>query len=119
MPIVDIEIVGNLPAAEVATLAPVLADTIGATLAAPPGRTWVRMRLLAPDAYAENGGAPGGDLPVFVTITRRELPAELAAEATAVCAVVAAATGRARDRVHVEYAPPAAGRIAFGGVLAD
>ncbi len=121
MPIVDIEIVGSLSGADPGTLAQALADATGAALAAAPGTTWVRVRTLATDAYAESGGAPDGDAPVFVTITCRSLPAPaaLATEAAAVCAAVARATGRARERVHVEYAPPAAGRIAFGGVLAQ
>jgi hypothetical protein len=32
--------------------------------------------------------------------------------------VISEATGRPVDRVHIEYAPSAVGRVAFGGKLA-
>ena len=61
------------------------------------------------------------DWPVFVTVTRRALPerAALGREAAALGQAVARAVGRPAERVHVEYAPAAGGRIAFGGTLVD
>ena len=57
--------------------------------------------------------------PVFATVLRAHLPSgdELAAEAAALTTTIAACVGRPFERVHVQYAPAAAGRQAFGGVL--
>jgi hypothetical protein len=56
---------------------------------------------------------------VFVTILKREVRegAALDAEAQALTRAVAIAVGRPTDCVHVEFAPAAAGRLAFGGKL--
>jgi phenylpyruvate tautomerase PptA (4-oxalocrotonate tautomerase family) len=121
MPILDIEIVGNVtpPAA---TLAQALADEAGRLFAAPPATTWVRVRWLAREAYAEDGAMVAtADLPVFVTVLKRQVPERvaLAREMAALARAVARVVGRPAERIHVEYAAAAAGRIAFGGVLVE
>jgi phenylpyruvate tautomerase PptA (4-oxalocrotonate tautomerase family) len=119
MPIVDIEMVTD---AVPAGTAQALADAAGAALGAPGGETWVRLRALAPGAYAESaGGARREARPVFVTVTRRRLPARpaLVQEVDALTHAIAGVLRRPADEVHVEYAPPAAGRIAFGGTLVE
>jgi phenylpyruvate tautomerase PptA (4-oxalocrotonate tautomerase family) len=122
MPIVDVEIVaGPDDAAPPAGLARVLADAIGECLEAPAGGTWVRLRMLGRDGYAESGGGPPGPPPVFVTVLSRHGPegdrlSSIVAELTA---AVAGATGRPSERVHVIFEPHATGRVAFGGQIVE
>lgn len=120
MPIIDVELVIAGSGEIAAGLASSLADQLGQLLGAQPGHVWVRVRSLAADRYAENASALGAEeLPVFVSVLHAGRPeaSVLAAEAAGIARVVAAVTARPPDRVHVEYQPPAAGRIAFGGVL--
>jgi phenylpyruvate tautomerase PptA (4-oxalocrotonate tautomerase family) len=101
-------------------VAQALADAIGRALESPPGQTWVRVASLARDRYAENEATvDAAQLPVFVTILKKQIPppAELAGEVTALTEAVAQVVGRPAACVHVEYAPAAAGRLAFGGTL--
>jgi len=120
MPIVTVEIVAGADDAMADGLAQSLADAIGGALQSPRGQTWVRVRSVAREQYAENGALlDAAQLPVFVTILKRqtEQPAELEREVTALTRAVADVIGRPAACVHVEYAPAAAGRVAFGGVL--
>ena len=97
-----------------------LADSISGVLNAEIGRVWVRLAEIPDGKYAENGaGVEGNDLPVFVEVLHAVWPAQedKAQEAAALAAAVATCLGRQVERVHVEYAPPARGRIAFGGKL--
>ena len=122
MPIVDVELVGPAAATGERGLARALADAAAAVFGAPVATTWVRVRVLAPHAYAENGADVAADaLPVFVTVRKRRVPegVALAAEARALTDAIAAVVRRPAERVHVEYTPPAAGRMAFGGTLVD
>jgi phenylpyruvate tautomerase PptA (4-oxalocrotonate tautomerase family) len=101
-------------------LAQSLADAIGDAVGATPGRAWVRIRVVPRDQYAESATASDETpLPVFVTLLRKQLPpdAALASQAAAVTDAVARVTGRPADCVHVEFAPPMAGRMALGGTL--
>lgn len=118
MPIFHVELAGAPPP----DLARTLADELGALMGSPPGHTWVR--VLASDLrdYAENqvgGAASEPPRTVFVRLILRALPEEaaLAERARAIAEVVAEATHRAIDDVHVYFDPAAAGRIAFGGAL--
>jgi phenylpyruvate tautomerase PptA (4-oxalocrotonate tautomerase family) len=120
MPIVDVTIVAGQGDRVDAGLTQTLADAIGHALDSPPGQTWVRLHVLAQDCYAENHASPEStDLPVFVAVLQRQVPhpSPLAESVSRLTKAVAEATGRPADRVHVEYAPSASGRVAFGGKL--
>jgi phenylpyruvate tautomerase PptA (4-oxalocrotonate tautomerase family) len=122
MPIVTVELVCESEAEAGAVSARALADALGQVFRSPPGRTWVRLRILGSGAYAENGASLGAfELPAFVTVlqARPQSGSALAAEVLAVTEVVAKCIGRPVERVHVEYAPQAAGRQAFGGHLVE
>ena len=118
MPILDVEIVGDLPEATRHGLARKLADAAGTVLHSRPQGTWVKVRFLPDDSYAENAGGPeAGVAPVFVRVLERELAAgdALAAEIDELTRAVAAVCGRDAGNVHLIYEPPGAGRVAFGG----
>jgi phenylpyruvate tautomerase PptA (4-oxalocrotonate tautomerase family) len=139
MPILDVEIVVGDAVTEVhvadeETLARRIADGVGAVLQSRPGTMWVRVRKLPAHCYAENGVAPPADgpsdgpsgdgptgdgWPVFAELLHRVPPAGelLDAEAAAVTRAIAEAVGRPAELIHVQYAPAAAGRQAFGGIL--
>lgn len=120
MPIVTVELVGDEQRDRGSSLAQRLAHVIAKALHSPPGQTWVRVRWLRRDDYAENETPVRvGDLPVFVHVMKRLAPAgaELQAEVSALTEVIAREVGRSPSLVHVEYAPSAAGRMAFGGKL--
>jgi phenylpyruvate tautomerase PptA (4-oxalocrotonate tautomerase family) len=122
MPIVDVELVSSAEGTPTAGLAQLLADALGRALNSPPGETWVRLRTLARERYAENESIlESSELPVFVTVLRRALPekAALGDEIAAVTRAVARVTGRDPAAVHVEYAPAAAGRLSFGSRLVE
>jgi phenylpyruvate tautomerase PptA (4-oxalocrotonate tautomerase family) len=119
MPIVDVEIVGD-DTASGPLLPTALADVLGGIFGTAPGRTWVRIRRLPASAYAENGvEVTSVGLPVFVTVLHARPPEgdARAAEVLAVTRAVADWARRDPQRVHVQYAPAAAGRQAFGGTL--
>lgn len=122
MPILDIEIVGDTPPSEDGAVAQLLADAAAQVFASPPATTWVRVRRLARECYAENATAVApSEMPVFVTVMKRQVPAraELAREMAALADAIARLVGRPTSRVHIEYAAAAAGRIAFGGTLVE
>ncbi len=118
MPIVDIEFVATPQDRIGKVSAQAWADTLGRVFATPPGRTWLRLRRLEAAAYAENE-APiaAAAQPVFVYVLLACWPDEPARseQMAALTAAVAGLSGRPAERVHVQYAPPAAGRQAFGG----
>lgn len=120
MPIVTVEVVAGDGSATRNDLAQVLADAIGKALNSPPGHTWVRLRPITPNQYAENGSPPEAtELPVFVTILERQASrgAELQAQVASLTRAVAEVVGRPASCVHIEFAPSAAGRLSFGGTL--
>ena len=124
MPIVDIEVVTVTTGPEVVDkeALQLLADELGSVFGSDPGGTWVKLRSIDRDAYAENlAGNESNALPVFVHILRAELPerAALQREMAAVAEVVARMLDHPRENVHVLYAPGAKGRIAFGGTLLE
>lgn len=120
MPVIDVSWVGGPTAAVPPDLARRIADAAGSVLGLPAGRVWVRLALLPLGHYAENGIADA-DLPrpVFVTVMHADLPAAdlLAAQARALADALAAAVPCDPALVHLEYAPPGRGRVAFGGRL--
>ncbi len=120
MPILTVELTGPpLPPAQRAGLARRIADAAGHALESEPNGTWVRLRELGPDDYAENGDAFEGTPSAIVTVLHADLEpvAALELEAAALAAAVAEATSRDRTHVHVIYEPPGRGRVAFGGEL--
>lgn len=120
MPIVTVELVVESAHALKPRLAEAIADAVGRALESPAGQTWVRVHTLDRAHYAENGPSLETDeLPVFVSVLKREVPAgaALQAEAALLADVVAQAVGRRVACVHVEYCPPALHRLAFGGKL--
>ena len=120
MPIVDVEIVAGPNGKIAADLAKSLVDAVGRALDSPPGHTWLRLRVLARERYAENEfPLEANELPVFVTVRSRTLPegAALLREITGLTRCIAEATGRNPAQVHIEYALAAAGRVSFGGKL--
>jgi phenylpyruvate tautomerase PptA (4-oxalocrotonate tautomerase family) len=120
MPIIDIQVIlpqGEHPPKD---LAKALADDLGKVLSAAPGSLWLRLQVLPASSYAENStDLKDASLPVFVTVLHAHPKQgdELQAEAHALAKQVAASIGRPRTQVHIEYAPPGAGRVAFGGTL--
>lgn len=122
MPIADVLIVHGPSEPLADGLAGRLADALGAALGTPSGRLWVRLSGLPASRYAENGAAlEAGEWPVFVTLLMHQPPptAARAAHARRTADAVAGALARPVERVHVEYAPAARGRVAFGGQLLE
>src|SRR6185436_8799084 len=92
MPVVTIEVVADADHAVETNFAQSLADAVGRALASQPGQTWVRLRSLPRNQYAENESPLGaGEFPVFVTVLERAPPsgAELQAEVAALTQAVA------------------------------
>jgi len=120
MPLLEVTVVGNDPARSEKGCAGRIADAAGAIFKSGPGSTWVVLRHVPAEDYAENAEGPGERYtPVFVRVLqKRMLPeAELAIEVEAVTRTVAEICGRDPSQVHVIYEPGAAGRVAFGGRL--
>jgi len=117
MPILEVEIVGPVPDQVRTGMARRIADAAGEALGASPGGTWVKLRHLAEDDYAESGGAPEGVRPVFVSVLLGSSPdGEARAEQIQrLTRAVAAACDRPAENTHVLYQPAAKGRISFGG----
>lgn len=124
MPIVDVEVVTGATDSEAISKEALqrLADQLGSLFGSELGGTWIRLRSIDQNAYAENRAAVGpGERPIFVNILRAEMPARAALrqEITKVAEIVARTLDRPRENVHVIYAPGASGRIGFGGVLVE
>ncbi|MGZ3697276.1 MAG: tautomerase family protein [Bdellovibrionota bacterium] len=116
MPILDVEIVG---ASDAEGLARRLADAAGIVLGSAAGGTWVKLRFLPRENYAENGDLPARVQPVFVSVllgrcfegeVQSRLALKLAEEFSKIL-------DRPRENIHLLFEPSAAGRIAFGGKL--
>lgn len=118
MPIVDVKIVTPAGTTLPRNTAKVVAEALAAIFQAPEGRVWVRLEQLDEHLYAENGSAQT-IRPVFITVLHADLPPReaLAVQALAVSKAIAGCLNREPDQVHVEYAPPGRGRVAFGGRL--
>jgi hypothetical protein len=102
------------------SLAVNVADRAAEVFGTPTGHTWVRLRILALEQYAEDGGGPEpGVHPVFVSVLKAELPEAdvLAAEIEGLTEAIATACDRRPQNVHIRYEPAGGGRMAFGGRL--
>ncbi len=120
MPIADVLIVSHISAPVANDTATRLANALGSCLRAAPGRVWVRLTLLPSHEYAENDSVLSpAELPVFVTLLHAVPPESeaLQREVLAVTGAVAKCLDRPANRVHLEYAAAARGRLAFGGKL--
>jgi phenylpyruvate tautomerase PptA (4-oxalocrotonate tautomerase family) len=120
MPILDIEIILRPGETLGRDLAAALAEQAAEIFGSAPGATWVKLKAIPADHYAENGGGPPeGVYPVFVSILKAKLPAaaDMPAEVARLTAAIAHHCARPPENVHLFYLPPAAGRTAFGGNL--
>jgi len=117
MPVVDIEIVGSC---ELAGLSEVLADQIGTALGSSDGGTWVKVRLLPRTQYAENRN-DATPQPVFVNVLQhtRLSGASLATAVESITRIVAEATDRPSENVHLVFSASSTGRVSFGGNLVE
>lgn len=118
MPILDVEIVVRPGEQFGSDLTAKLADRLGHIFGSPPGNTWVKVRFIAPENYAENDSQEEL-FPVFVSILKAHLPPadDRQAEIAQLTAAIAQICDRPRENVHILYLPPGAGRVAFGGKL--
>jgi phenylpyruvate tautomerase PptA (4-oxalocrotonate tautomerase family) len=122
MPVVTVEFVSDSDHPIREGLAQALADAVGCVLATPPGQTWVRLRALPLNQYAENNThLEAAELPVFITLLERLPPAgaELQAQVTSLTQAIAQVFGCPGGCVHIEYAAPGRGRVSFGGRLVE
>jgi phenylpyruvate tautomerase PptA (4-oxalocrotonate tautomerase family) len=119
MPILTIEIVLRPGETLPSHLAADIADRAGEVFGSPPGRTWVKLRGIPVEHYAENGGAAEGVYPVFVSVLKSRYlpPDEMQTEVTRLTTAIAQASARPVENVHLVYEPAGAGRVAFGGNL--
>lgn len=117
MPILDVEIVLKPGEGLRDGLAADIARRAALLFGAPPGRTWVRLRGLPWEQYAEDSEPAGGAHPVFVRVLHRQRPAAtvLRQEAATLAKAIAAVCDRPAENVHLFYEPDAVGRVAFGG----
>jgi len=117
MPILNVEIVsGNNERHDLAQL---LADAAAEVFDTGPGHTWVKLRFLPQEQYAENGGQPSEIKPVFVSVIlgRYGELKERANTAAKLAMSFGCIMERPAENVHVLFEPEAVGRIAFGGKL--
>lgn len=120
MPILNVQLVGEVPESVRVGLAQRIADSAGEALASRPRGTWVTLQFLAAEAYSENAGGPApGAQPVIVSVLQAEPPegAALVEQIARLTRAIADACDRPAESVHLVYEPPARGRIAFGGHL--
>jgi len=119
MPLLEIQIVGEPQVDNRNALTRDLADAAAEVFGAGPRSTWVRLSVLPPRAYAENGGAAAGVKPVLVSLVKKTNPerAGQADEVRRLTEAVAEICRRPAENVHVRYEPPGEGRVAFGGEL--
>ena len=121
MPILDVEIVLRPGESLNRGLAAELADRTGQVFGSPAGTTWVKVKAIPHEGYAENGGGPPENVhPVFVSVLIWKLPSPEAmqAEVAGLTEAVSRACGCSPEHVHIQYLPEGAGRVAFGGLVA-
>ena len=120
MPVLDVEIVLSDSERVQPSWAPQLADAAAEIFATAPGRTWVRLRELPEDQYAENGMHQQGAVhPVFVSILKADRPKDkgLQREIRQLTESFAHILARPKENVHLFYLPSGRGRVSFGGTL--
>lgn len=120
MPILEVELIVDSDEKLDGDVAQAIADVAGVALGSPASATWVRVRKLPREQYAENGGSLSKECrPVFVSVLKARMPSEseLEHEITRLTEGIAAVCKRSVSNVHIVYLPAAAGRVAFGGSL--
>ena len=119
MPIIDVEVVMKPNEGLREGLAAEIADAAGEIFGSEPGGTWVKLRALPREQYAENeGDPPEGVWPVFVNVLKGELPEgdQMREEAGKLAAEIGRICSRPKENVHILYLPAGTGRIFFGGI---
>ncbi len=121
MPILNIEIVGQLEEHLHSGLTQKLADTAAEVFKSPPHGTWVKIHFISEEHYAENEGSLKETYPVFITIVLAKPPVgpDLARQVQNLTISLAPVLGRKPGNIHIIIELPAAGRIAFGGKLME
>jgi phenylpyruvate tautomerase PptA (4-oxalocrotonate tautomerase family) len=122
MPILDVAVVGPLPDGIRSGLAQRVADAAALVFGSGPQETWVTIRYVPLEDYAENAGGPPVEVqPVIVSVLQahRPGPRPLADQAARLAQAVADACGRLPENVHLIYQPDGRGRVAFGGRIVD
>ena len=118
MPILDIEIVMRPGEILDKQLAVEIANRAGEVFESPSGSTWVKLRTLSRESYAENGGdSPAELFPVFASVLLARLPApdKMQIQAAELTAMLARVCARPEENVHIIYLPEGSGRVCFGG----
>lgn len=118
MPILNVSWIGDQPVPS--HLAQRLADAAGGVLQTPPGRTWVMIRAVPSNFYAENHCPDvGAEGMLWISILLSEPPEGKALQplVETLTAALAEASGVPSTRVHLLFEPAARARIAFGGTV--
>lgn len=118
MPILDIEIVGEPKGKSRENLARKIADAAGKVMGTGRAETWVKIKVVPADDYAENEETEKCS-PVFVSILRRDekTTKEIEKEAGILTNAIAKSCNRPACNAHLCYEAPAVGRQTFGGRL--
>jgi phenylpyruvate tautomerase PptA (4-oxalocrotonate tautomerase family) len=122
MPIVDIEIVVRAGETVGRERAAEIAERAGEIFGSQKGGTWVKIRTIPWEYYAESGANADDEvLPVFVSILKAHLPKadSMKAEVSSLTEAIAKICAREPENVHLIYEPGAAGRVAFGGTVVE
>lgn len=119
MPILTIEIVLKPNESNPSGLAKQIADKAGVIFNSGPAQTWVKLREIKAEQYAENGVAEQEYFPVFVSVLKAELPSseDMETEVKELTQTIGEICHRSPENVHIVYLPPGRGRVAFGGRL--
>ena len=120
MPLMEVEIVGDLGTAARDGLAQRIADAAGVMLGiGSAGDLGPPARSSRPSTTRRTRSTPGHRAGLRECPAKRRNPEDeaLEREVTVLTTAIAAACGRPMENVHVRYEAPAAGRQAFGGRL--
>ena len=122
MPIVTVELIEDEQQQPVhAAAIKNLTDELGELFNSAPGGTWLKLRYLPRQHYAENETTLSRAIrPTFVEVLKRDADTsatDRATEAARIAEIVAQHFDRPIANTHIIYAPSGAGRVAFGGTL--
>ena len=120
MPILDVEIVLSPGESMPPDFAKRLADCSCEVFDTTPCTTWVKVRSVPAECFAENGGGPlAGAYPIFVSVLMVDMPPRksLVPVVNRLKLLVSGVTGRPVCHIHVFFLPEGAGRVFMGGRL--